>query len=334
MAQTLMKTLFEQLPGQPMPVAEVADELAHMWEGEGEHAQLSESHATQVNLVLHIGEKATVEKALECFDTAISFAQQYPCRIIVICPETGSTTSGMQAKLYSQCFIDPELREACCCEALILGHHAQDYKFLDSQISTWLEPDLPVFYWLHGVPPETACSHTQFLKYCSRVIYDSAVEGGRCSTHAWPKPKQAQDLARARTLPWRQSIGQILAAYPPEVLIDGLQHIRVRHDSALQAEAGNLLLWVQKSLRGCYKASGRKQGMEVQCDLQPSEKANIITVDWSYSDAPRHFQWSHAYNSKTGCLSLNLTGTDVKEALQIRDLKPHQMLAEAFYFNE
>jgi glucose-6-phosphate dehydrogenase assembly protein OpcA len=328
-----MKTLFEQLPGIPMPVAQVTQALAHMWDGEGEDNILSKTHATQVNLVLHVGTDANIESALQSFQTAVAFAQNYPCRIIVLCPLGKDSSSSMSAKLYSQCFIGSDFRETCCCEALILAHNEQDYTFLDSQISTWLEPDLPIYYWFYGVSPELICKHIRFLKHCTRIIYDSSAETLDCQQYNWPKPQNLQDLAKARILPWRQSIGQILANTPPQPLVEGLESIEIIHSPNLKAESKNLLDWVQKSLDACFKASSLTQSINVKCSLSEIDEADWIKLEWHYSQKDKYFYWEHKKNTPSGYIRIKMPHQTTSESVYIRDLAPHQLLSEAFYFN-
>lgn len=316
-----------------MPVAEVTQALARMWDGEGEDNILSKTHATQVNLILHIGDTASIDAALECFQTAVSFAQNYPCRIIVICPLENAEHNAMSAKLYSQCFIGSDLRETCCCEALILAHREQDYTFLDSQVSTWLEPDLPIYYWFHGVSPKLICDHLRFLRHCNRIIFDSSAESLDCSLYNWPKPDNLQDLAKARILPWRQSIGQILSGSNPQTLIEGLTKVEIRHSYSLKAEAKCLMEWMQKSLNSCYKASHMKSPMEVKCEVTDIHEDNLIQIEWSYETFEKSFFWEHEVKTSNGIIKIQMPLQSAVENIYVRDLKPHQVLSEAFYFN-
>ncbi|MEM7792628.1 MAG: hypothetical protein AAF546_14580, partial [Verrucomicrobiota bacterium] len=133
-----MAKLIDTLPGIELPVSEVTRRLATMWEVETT-SSLSEFRASQMNLVLHFGLDVSAEEARERFDTVIQFAQRYPSRIIILCPERDRKDGSMTAKLFSQCYIGESHREMCCCEALLLGYTSEDFGYLSNQVSIWLE---------------------------------------------------------------------------------------------------------------------------------------------------------------------------------------------------
>ena len=68
-----------------MPVTEINKKLSEIWKTDiGEMEE--ESHASQMNVILHFGVKTTEEEALEYFEASIKFSQVYPARLIVLCP--------------------------------------------------------------------------------------------------------------------------------------------------------------------------------------------------------------------------------------------------------
>jgi hypothetical protein len=115
-----MKDIIDVLPGLDLPVGEVTERLARMWESEATGSP-SAFRASQMNVVIHFGWGVTAEEAQERFDALLTFAQRYPSRIIVLCTSHTITDGSMPAKLFSQCYIGESHREMCCCEALLLG---------------------------------------------------------------------------------------------------------------------------------------------------------------------------------------------------------------------
>src|SRR5690606_31892939 len=125
-------------------VSAVTKTLREMWKVSHDSGQdaPSEFRASQMNLILHFGLSTTGEEARKAFDSAVSFAQRYPCRIIVLCPEEKKEgESILEGKLCSQCFIGDDQRQMCCCEALILSYPTKESGFLDNQVSIWLESE-------------------------------------------------------------------------------------------------------------------------------------------------------------------------------------------------
>ena len=97
-----MDRIIDSLPGVTMPVEEVTSTLTKMWDSlQQTEGQETETRASQLNLVVHFGLSTTSDEAKEIFDTAVTFAQEYPCRIIVLCPSgTATRDSGFEGKQY------------------------------------------------------------------------------------------------------------------------------------------------------------------------------------------------------------------------------------------
>ena len=108
-----MERLIDKLPGVAMSVESVTDTLRHMWDADAGGGQgPMDFRASQLNLILHFGLSTTVGEGQEHFNTAIRFAQKYPCRIVVLCPlESVGAESEFEGKLFSQCYIGKHLRD-------------------------------------------------------------------------------------------------------------------------------------------------------------------------------------------------------------------------------
>jgi len=329
-------SLIDVLPGMPMPVAEVTRTLAHMWDAEPGHAgeALSDFRASQMNLILHLGLSTSVGEARELFDTAIQFAQRYPCRIIVLCPhppEREDRRDLLTGKLYTQCFIGTEQREMCCCEALILGYSTEESDFLENQISLWLESDLPVYHWLHRVPAERIERHYKpFLSRCQRVLFDSAHCGADYATVAWPEPRRVRDLALARTLPMRQSLGQFLSNIEPARLVDGLARVEVSGSETHTAEARHLLAWLRARLKACAGADA--DAIEFALEGADMARSADVGVEWRYAKGTRYFTWEFHAGARAGRIACDFGGGRMVQPLHIECMKPSAALAEALFF--
>ncbi|GEM_PF-98071 len=330
--------LIDALPGASMPVAAVPEALARMWDVSpgAETGAPSAFRALQMNLILHFGVKTSADEARAQFDTAVEFGQHYPCRIIVLCPEPEERDDeeAMKGKLFSQCYIGPSHREMCCCEALILGYGTRDAGFLEDQVSIWLEGDLPVYYRVHRVPTEIVRGrYLPFLRSCSRVVYDSAVDGSFLEELPWPRPGILRDLAWARILPLRQSLGNFLSGFDPGAIVSDLRSCRVRASAARWNEAQNLMCWMWGGVEACRAAVGADHPFpEFEIERLPESEGSSIEIAWRYTDGNRFFRWRHNAESRVSILSANLTGQTVELPLPIRSLAAHEALAEALFF--
>ncbi len=339
MAQALrkMNPLIDILPGLPIAVPDVCDALEKMWDPDGEApSSLQESHATQVNLVLHFGLATTPKEAGQCFDIAVKFAQRYPCRIIVLCPQqTRDENELMKAKLFSQCYIGPTFREMCCCEAVIVGYNPRESSFLENQVSLWIENDLPIYHWLHRVPPEAIDrNYRPFLRRCTRIVYDYSIDGENYRSVRWPSNVRVRDLSLARTLMPRQALGQFFSATSPDLLVDGLRHVATRYDLGYRGEAGNLSCWQEYCIDLCRKLAG-KTDPAPQFLVEPLEvtSPNTLEIEWSFAGG-KFFHWTMRERSGTGEIAVNFGDGRRILPIQVSLLPPDRALSEALFFND
>jgi hypothetical protein len=330
-----MSNLFDALPGLAMPVQEIAGTISRMWQSDAPSAQEAPSafRASQMNLVLHFGLSTPPAEALRVFNQALQFAQVYPCRIVALCPlKDAQDESFQRGKLFSECYIGPSTRQMCCCEALMFPYPVNAAGFLENQIMIWLENDLPVYHWLHGVPARRLDElYLPYLKHCTRVVYDSSIEGPDYAHVRWPKHEAVSDLAYARLLPVRQSLGQFLSGYAPTVLIDGLTRVECRHALGAEGEAANLLRWQEECLERCDHDGEFDQ---ISFGIHPLDPASpdILEVEWRYEDPAKRFVWTHAKNDDGVHLSANFGKGPVELCQHVKPMPLVRELAEALFF--
>jgi len=331
-----MSSLLEALPGMGLKVSEVAGMLSRMWQADASAGPGAPSafRASQMNLVLQFGLATTPEEALHSFDRAIEFAQVYPCRIIALCPvKEPQADSFLQAKLFSQCYIGASTRQMCCCEAIILSYPVGGAGFLENQISVWLEGDLPVYHWLHRVPARRIEElYLPYLKHCTRVVYDSCIEGPDYAKAPWPRPDAVVDLAYARLLPIRQSIGQFLSSYPPAIIIAGLAHVECRFAAGADGEAANLLRWQQECLDHCEKPGEHCD--EVAFILKPLDPGSTqaLEVEWQYEGGQKKFLWTQAKECDAVNIQANFGSGPIELPQHVKPMQAVREIAESLFF--
>lgn len=329
-ASKVMSNVFDQLPGVALPVREVTDRLASIWETDNPDYPIS-FHASQMNVVLHFGLATDSQTACKRFDGLIRFAQRYPCRIIVLCPTESDLGNGMESKLFSQCYIGKSQREMCCCEALILRYSQASYEYLFDQISIWLESDLPTYYWFSELLAQKMRERyvDKILQLgVRRCVFDSSVNSSELGAPDWPKDLKTGDLAEARLLPMRQIIGQFLSQYPIETICEGLASVQVRYSGA-SGEADSLLKWVQTCLHTYDKPILRET--EFLLTKVETSSPYSLGVSFHYSDY-KHFSCDRLRDGFRCEVKADF-GQGVKRAyVPIEPLTDEQILAEAFFF--
>lgn len=325
-------SIFNSLPGVEIPVADISDTLAHIWEtpDDGQFTSPSEFRATQMNLIVHYGQASETKEAGEVFATALRFSQRYPSRLILLCPGSrGNDDVLLSSKLFSECYIGKSGRDRSCCESIALSYPLEEREYLENQVSILLETDLPTYYWIHRFHTlEKAADYSFFLNIAKRVVYDSAREHAGAGAIHWPRPEAVRDLAFARLLPVRQSIGQFLSRFAPNEIVDGLKSVEVEAGSALEAEAHGLLGWLDDRLKAC----ARDERLTFESGFSTTDSTSAhCAVRLNYSD-DRFFRWQTHPEGETAVIDANLGSGEIHLPTSLKLLRPENALAEALFF--
>lgn len=329
-----MSVIFDALPGIEVPVGEINQRLAAMWvdtaASGGAAPTAEDAKATQVNFVLHLGFKTTPADAEVQFQTVVRFAQRYPSRIVVLCPiaDEAHTGTEMRAKIYGECFLGKSKSDKRCVEFVVLSYPYSARRFLEDQVSICLSTDLPMYYWAHRFSASNKLADYQYLlSRGKRVLLDSAVAPEGALTYPWPHPEALRDLAFARLLPVRQSIGQFLASYAPAMLAEGLRQVKMMHTADLLAEARALSRWVRQRLQGC----GAPEALAL--DLVPVDKpARGLGVEFIYDDAKKSFRWTGDLTTQSALFEARYGDSTTKLPAAVTLLSPEAALSEAMFF--
>ena len=343
--------VFTALPGYEIPTDAISENLDAMWtrlaaEGKPSPAN-DDAKATQVNLVLHLGFGTTPDDGLHQFQTAVRFSRRYPSRVVVLCPmpPDDTSTDEIRAKINGECTIGKTSGDTRCCEFVMLTYPMSARRYLESQVSICLSTDLPLYYWFHRFKDATRLDDYQYLFLNSqRVIYDSAVLPESFKTHPWPRPETIRDLAFARLLPVRQTIGQFLSACPPAGLVENLAAIRVTHDAPHAAEAGALLAWARDRLAACglretipaTRVMGASSSQTREQDAPATMPALSLDFDYNAAASKNRFHWHCVIDPKTATgashIDADLCHGPVTMDTPLALLAPESALAEAMFF--
>jgi glucose-6-phosphate dehydrogenase assembly protein OpcA len=330
-----MDNLFEALPGVDTPVGKVVSTLADIWEMNREEAANAPSafRASQMNLVLHFGLGTSAEEGHGCFQQALGFAKRHPCRILVLCPASEAGEVQVRAKVFAECHIGRSRQEMICCEAIILSYAKESRSFLENQVSTLVESDLPTYYWPHHFfLGRKIQEYLFFVNAAHRVIVDTAVDGEELLTSNWPRPEAVRDLAHARILPVRQVLGQFLSGFAVEAIVGGLSEVIVTRCAGRQPEARALLRWLEGRLQACAVAAGAP-GLEIGLSETacPADQQDVLGIEFRYSNE-RSLKWQADLRGGHSEARANLGGTPVELRGSISLLGPEAALGEAVFF--
>jgi hypothetical protein len=320
-----MPRLFDALPGQEVPVGGITSGFKKLWAD----SPAKESRAVQLNLVLHFGASATATDAKTQFENTVKFAQRYPCRVVVLCPDFDEKAPAeIRAKIYGECFLGKSKNDTRCVEFVILHYTMSVREHLENQVSVCLSTDMPLYYWGHRFSSTKRLSDYDYLLSSSqRVLFDSAIAPADAFTYPWPNQSAVRDLAYTRTLPLRQNLGQFLSRYSPAAIRSGLKSVTIRHREQFAAEAACLLGWVKKGLV--------RSGAEIspiQFKVIPEKCPGCFSMQFAYADKKKVFKWESDLSKDRSKFTGDLgTGKTVLNAAA-HFLDPEQALAEAMFF--
>jgi len=327
-----MSSIFDVLPGIEVPVGEISKRLARMWSdtaAEGGNApNADDAKATQVNFVLHLGFQTTAADAAAQFQTLVKFSCRYPCRTVVLCPQSEAEDKGgmeIRAKIYGECHFGKSKSDKRCVEFVMLNYSKAARGFLENQVSISLSTDLPLYYWAHRFSASAKLAdYGYLLSRAKRVLVDSALAPADALTYPWPNPTALRDLVYARLLPVRQTVGQFIAGFTPQVITDGLQKVVVSHGKDLSAEARVVSGWLQRRLAACGAES---VGFELKTATD-----RTLAIDFVYANANKKFHWLGDLSSGHARFECNLNGTPSELSTSMSLLPPDTALSEAMFF--
>lgn len=328
-----MSAVFDALPGIEVPVGEINQRLAAMWtepdEGGAPRVSAEEAKATQVNFVLHLGFQTTPADGAKQFETVVRFAQRYPSRIVVLCPiaDEAHSTREMRAKIYGECFLGKSKSDKRCVEFVLLSYPVSARRYLEDQVSICLSVDLPMYYWAHRFSASGRLADYQYLlRRAKRVLIDSAIAPEDALTYAWPQPDALRDLAFARLLPLRQSVGQFLASYDPAALAEGMEYVVVSYPNDMLAEARALLRWLKQRVTACG-------ARDVKLVLKPTGAgAAVLGIEFKYTAAEKWFRWEGNLSTQEATFAARYQGTETRLPAAVSILSPENALSEAMFF--
>ena len=211
----------------------------------------------------------------------------------------------------------------------MLAHGAPTAE-LESLVSTWLEGDLPVNVWAHGVTVDEFKPWLSWTARCRRVVADRSLVGDAFFKLAFPNPKSVRDLAVARCLPVRQALGQFLAAHAPAELVRGLRSVTINHGPGLRGEAAGLLEWMRGCLTHCAGLSRSHLGAEFALTPQPPSGDNL-DAEWAYADGAR-FSWEHADKGTRAIITFTRSRQSAPVTQRVALMAAPEALSEAVFF--
>ena len=199
--------------------------------------------------------------------------------------------------------------------------------YLESQVSICLSTDLPIYYWVNKFTDASKLvDYRYLLTTAKRVLVDSAFPPTNAGGYPFPVPGIVRDLAFARLLPARRSIGQFLGRYPVGVLAPGLLSIRLAHGPDVGAEARVLLEWLKERVAACGADSET-----VEIVAQDPIAPRAFNLSFAYADS-RFFSWKADLDLGHAVFEADFGSGRNSLTTPVSLLPPESALSEAMFF--
>ena len=233
----------------------------------------------------------------------------------------------MRAKIYGECFLGKSKGDTRCVEFVMLSYPLSARARLEDQVSICLSTDLPLYYWAHGFSNSSRLAdYTYLLTRAKRVLIDSSLAPADALTYPWPEPSVLRDLVYSRLLPVRQTVGQFLARYSPELLVDGLRQVTVCHSAEFAAEARVVTRWLSRRLAAC---GGR---LPDSAFVKEATTLGSLGISFGYADDKKFFRWKGDIAKKHALFEADFGKGRARLPAAISLLSPEMALSEAMFF--
>lgn len=217
---------------------------------------------------------------------ADAIASINPCRIITLCPMTG-TDQGVKAQVSAYCPVNKSSSHSLiCCEYITVTGLPSAFDRIGGVISELMIPDLPQYVWWKGGINENDPLFKRLLNQCDRLIIDSSIFADpetelRQIIDLLSKDFSISDLNWSRLSSWQELAAE--AFDPPErrAAVWEVDQVTIDYEKGNATQALMYLGWLASRLnwqpqsyheeKGEYDITTVKfidpQGKEIQTEL-------------------------------------------------------------------
>ena len=199
-------------------------------------------------------------------------------------------------------------------------------------MSVIIESDLPIYYWVHRMSQvHRIATYEWLLRNSRRFLLDTAVSTPEVATFRWPRPDGFRDLAHARLLPVRQSMGQFLSAFPAPAIVHGLTAVDAAYGKGYAAEAAVLLEWARVRIAACRGTGAADGTTEFRTRAVPEGGTSSLELTFTYDDG-RHFFWRGDFSRGSAYFESTIAGGRQTLPMTTGLLSTEAALGEAIFY--
>lgn len=315
--------------GKVVYLQEVEEHLSLLWKNSADNMRIGMNtnvRTSVLNLVICAPDVDTAKRASALLR---ELSSTHLARVAIVILDSSEDTASVTSWVTLRCFsvISDVMRH--CFEQMTLRATGSAMHAIANIIQPLLKPDLPVYLWWLGDPPEDGAMFERLVSLSNRVIFDSAsffhpeqnvLTMARLS-QSFPDCALS-DLNWGRITPWRQLIVQFFDAMEYRPYLAGVNSIEIEHAVAplagtTQAASGDvspnptrafmLAGWLKERLGWSLAPGGRQKKHDPEAGAYHWKMERFTN--------PRR---TRALNPVTA----NATGHEVTRPASI-DIRPH-----------
>ncbi|HZR44183.1 MAG TPA: glucose-6-phosphate dehydrogenase assembly protein OpcA [Ktedonobacteraceae bacterium] len=223
--------------GKQVSLEQVESELTFLWHMAADNMRISQNinvRTSVLNLIICAFDTETARKASALLREV---ASTHIGRVTILIFDTNSSTSNAVTSwvtLRSFPIISDIMRHHF--EQITVQATGSAIRSAANIVQPLLKPDLPVYLWWLGDPPDDETIFHNLINISNRIIVDSSTffkpeEGiSKLSTILQASPNSAlSDLNWARVTPWRELIAQFFDASDYRPYLQGVDEIEIEH---------------------------------------------------------------------------------------------------------
>jgi glucose-6-phosphate dehydrogenase assembly protein OpcA len=187
-------------------------------------------------------------------ETVAALMPDYPARSILVRLGFGEP-AGMEARVYSQCWMPFGQRRQICCEQVEIHASAEELEDLAPLLLPLCAPDLPVIVWAKSGRAALLPAFAPVAALASKAIVDSATMGSPRQSLEWLGAAAARgilpgDLAWTRLSRWREMLARLFDNRETLARLPEIRRVRVVCAPPAPSSAAFYMgAWLAASLR-------------------------------------------------------------------------------------
>ncbi len=226
--------------GKPVLINNVEDELALLWRISADNMRRGQNTDVRTSILNLVICAPDIESAQRASAILRELSSTHLARVnVLILDRSEATPTAVSTWVTLRCFsVFSDLMRHCFEQTTVLATGAA-VRSIANILQPLLKPDLPVYLWWIGDPPDNDTMFSRLVELSNRVIVDSTsfynpeqdIQTLALLSRASPDCALS-DLNWGRITPWRQLIAQFFDVMEYRPYLEGVVSIEIEHAAA------------------------------------------------------------------------------------------------------